>query len=179
MNIQIFGETELVVHLGHGGGHYSHCISIRDPNLTMPDIIHDSFASILELKFLDVDTDLGSGFQKSPQLEDIKSVINYFKETKKEATGYTIHCRVGVSRSPAVGLGIAYMITKSETAARDMLLKVVHPRIINPNIRIVRFFDEILGSKLTPIAMELKKESEKAITGMLVNLFQAKSENKP
>jgi predicted protein tyrosine phosphatase len=157
VSIQVFGEQELVEHLARGGAHHSHCISIRNPDETMPAIIKDNFRAILELRFYDVEEvgQLGpaQAIKRVPEPRDVKGVIEFFRLTATEATGYTLHCWQGVSRSPAVALGLLYLLTGSEEEAA-FHLKRIRPDA-RPHHNLVRFFDEQLGCRLARVNEKL------------------------
>ena len=113
VSIQVFGELELLALLARGGAHHSHCISIRNPDETIPAIIKDNFRVILELRFYDAEEIEQLGAQtikRIPEPRDVKGVIEFFRMTALEATGYTLHCWQGISRSPAVALGLLYLL---------------------------------------------------------------------
>lgn len=57
MGVQVFGEHELLDRILKGESHYSHCISIRNPEQQMHDIIPPAFQEVLELKFYDVENE--------------------------------------------------------------------------------------------------------------------------
>ena len=164
VSIQVFGEQELVEHLARGGAHYSHCVSIRNPDETMPAVIKDSFRAILELRFYDAEEieHLGPAqtIKRIPEPRDVKGVVEFFRMTAAEATGYTIHCWQGVSRSPAVALGLLYLLTGSEDEAAYHL-KRIRPDA-RPHQKLVRFFDEQLGCRLAAVNAGLRGESPAA-----------------
>ena len=160
-DVQVFGEEELVSRLEAGGRVLSHCISIRNPNQQMPKVIRDSFEQVLELRFRDVEDATHLLPQQANEivtLEHIRQVITFFNATKDRATGYTVHCWHGQSRSTAVALGLLYMITGSEEEAGQILARVRRDPLPVPLQRIVRYFDELLGCSLTPIAFELRNK---------------------
>lgn len=138
----------------------------------MPQIIKESFQAILELKFADIPYEIEG--VRAPEKRDIRGVIEFFNQTKDSATGYTIHCHAGISRSTAVALGIAYLITGDERAAADMFRAAVGKKSISPNIRIVQFFDELLGSNLKSIAHEFHRATDDAMKKELLDLFEPK-----
>ena len=157
VSIQVFGEQELIELLARGGAHYSHCISIRNPDENIPAIIKDNFRSILELRFYDAEEIEQLGAQtikRIPERRDVKGVIEFFRMTAMEATGYTLHCWQGISRSPAVALGLLYLLTGSEDEAAYHL-KRVRPDA-RPHRRIVRLFDEQLGCRLAAVNERLR-----------------------
>jgi predicted protein tyrosine phosphatase len=161
MRIEIFSEPELVDHLNTGGDHFSHCISIRNPDQQMPSIIKTSFKSILELKFYDVETVAQLGpeqkVKRVPEPKDIKGVIEYFHLSNDKATGYTIHCWQGISRSPAIALGLLYIMTNAEEMAAE-ILNQIRPGS-RPHQKLVQYFDEELGSHLSVINAEIHRQS--------------------
>jgi predicted protein tyrosine phosphatase len=157
VSIQVFGEQELIAHLARGGAHHSHCISIRNPDEAIPPIIKDNFRAILELRFYDAEEIEQLGAQtikRIPEARDVKGVIEFFRLTAAEATGYTLHCWQGISRSPAIALGLLYLLTGSEEEA------ALHLRRIRPDARphrkIVGFFDEQLGCRLAGVNEKLR-----------------------
>jgi predicted protein tyrosine phosphatase len=158
--VEIFGQRELVAHLESGGRHYSHCISIGNPgrgfgrpDTVEPPELRRNFRRVLRLGFYDVEEMGHLGTMKPrriPRKSDVRRVIRFFRRTRGEATGYTVHCWGGVSRSPAVALGILYLITGSEQEAGAILMDI-RPGT-GPNLLIVRFFDELLGSRLAAVS---------------------------
>jgi predicted protein tyrosine phosphatase len=85
----------------------------------------------------------------------VRRVIRFFHATKAAAGGYTVHCWQGASRSPAVALGLLYLITGSEKTS-VMILQNIRPDA-HPNPWIVRLFDEELGSNLSEANDELRQ----------------------
>jgi predicted protein tyrosine phosphatase len=163
VSIQVFGEQELVDHLARGGAHYSHCVSIRNPDETIPAVIKNSFRAILELRFYDAEEIEQLGAQtikRIPERRDVKGVIEFFRLTAAEATGYTLHCWQGISRSPAVALGLLYLLTGSEDEAAYHL-KRIRPDA-RPHRKLVRLFDEQLGCRLAAVNARLRGESPAA-----------------
>lgn len=164
-SLQVFGEQELISHLMRGGAHASHCISIRNPDETMPDIIKTSFRAVLELRFYDADEQelLGpsQAGQRIPEQKDVKGIVEFFRMTSAEATGYTVHCWQGISRAPAVALGLLYLMTGSEEEA-GRILRRARPDA-RPHRKIVRMFDEQLGCRLTPLNEKIRSDALKAM----------------
>lgn len=145
--VQVFGQRELVEHLESGGRHYSHCISIGNPgrgfgrpDTVMPRMFRRHFRRILRLAFYDA--------EKVSHLGTMRP--------RRRATGYTLHCWGGVSRSPAVALGILYLISGSETTSGDTLRRI-RPDTA-PHQGIVRSFDELLGSNLRAVSDGIRAE---------------------
>jgi len=157
--VQVFGQRELVEHLEAGGDHYSHCISIGNPgrgfgrpDTVMPPVFRRHFRRILRLAFYDVEEMRHLGTMRPrriPRRSDVRRVIRFFRCTRREADGYTLHCWGGISRSTAIALGILYLLTGSEQEAAETLLRV-RPEA-GPHRKIVRYFDELLGCDLTAV----------------------------
>lgn len=164
--VQIFGQLELLDRLETGGGHYSHCISIGNPGrgFGRPDTVEPPglrrhFRRVLRLAFYDVETTDQLGAMRPrrvPRRSDVRRVIRFFRRTRGAADGYTLHCWGGVSRSTAVGLGLLYLITGSEQEAGGILRRI-RPEA-GPHRAIVRYFDELLGCRLTPVSDALRAE---------------------
>jgi predicted protein tyrosine phosphatase len=162
--VQIFGQLELLEHLEAGSAHYSHCISIGNPgrgfgrpDTVEPPELRRHFRDVLRLAFYDVEAvgQLGAMRpRRVPRRSDVRRVIRFFRRTRGEADGYTLHCWGGVSRSTAVGLGLLYLITGSEREAGDILERI-RPGA-GPHRAIVRYFDELLGCRLTPVSDALR-----------------------
>ena len=150
--VQVFGEHELLDRILKGERHYSHCISIRSPDQQMHDLIPANFEEVLELKYYDVEREdqLPDYFadMRAPRLEDARSVIDFVHRTRNRATGYTIHCWHGHSRSTAVAMGVLFM--------RDYLVRVRPEPKPSPNRAILGHFDQLLGSKLLPFGQKLQ-----------------------
>jgi protein-tyrosine phosphatase len=123
--VQVFGQRELVEHLESGGRQYSHCISIGNPGrgFGRPDTMRP---------------------RRIPRTSDIRRVIRFFRRTRRRATGCTLHCWGGVSRSPPVALGIRYLISGSETTSADILRRI-RPDAA-PHQGIFRHFEELPGA---------------------------------
>lgn len=158
MNIQIFGQNELVNHIKNSSKVYSHCISITNPGKsihpddtshTSPEILNKTFDDVLELKFWDANKiEHIDHFEskKIPTKSDILKIIDFVEKTKDEATGYTIHCWRGISRSTAVGFGILQYFLNDENEASKQLISV--RRKAMPLKLIVELFDKEFGSNL-------------------------------
>jgi len=168
--VQVFGQPELEEHLRAGGAVHTHLISIGNPiqlfipprpDSVVPALFKQSFSRILRLTFFDVEKRCHLSrrhFPKRiPRRHDVRHAIRFFRRTRGEASGYTIHCWRGVSRSTAIALGYLYMITASEEEAARILMDV-RPDA-RPHQGIVRWFDEELGSSLTAANDKLRAES--------------------
>jgi predicted protein tyrosine phosphatase len=81
-----------------------------------------------------------------PEVRDARRVVAFWRRTRREASGYVVHCWAGVSRSTAAALALLYLETGSEAEAVRRL-REVRPQAL-PNLRFVRCFDRILGSRL-------------------------------
>lgn len=167
--IQVYGQPELVDHLENGGICQSHLISIGNPrrwfrrnqvDTRVPEIFHRHFDRILRLSFYDVEKKrhlMRLQYPKRiPTRRDVRRAIRYYRRTRHAATGYTIHCWQGISRSTAFALGLLYLETGSEEEAARQL-KTIRPEA-GPHQKIVRFFDKELGSNLAAVNEILRTE---------------------
>ena len=168
--VQVFGEHELLDRILKGKRHYSHCISIRSPDLEMPDYLPPAFSEVLELKFYDILEDDALG-RKAPTEDDASRIVEFVTRTRRIATGYTLHCWGGHSRSTAAGLAVIYMLVGSEERAADYLLKVRPDPRPSPNTTLLRHFDKILGSQLLPIGQRLQAEYQELLRKELTDFF--------
>jgi predicted protein tyrosine phosphatase len=174
--VQVFGEHELVDLILKGEKTYDHCISIRNPEQEMPDSIPQRFPwpyCLREFKFYDVSdpSQLPASYveKRIATIEDIRELIEFFRRTRSNARGYTIHCWHGHSRSTAVALAILTMIHHSEEEAMRQLLKVRSDPYPSPNILVLSLFDQELGTNLVPIGKLLQDEY---IKGLRESMFE-------
>ena len=173
IGFQIFAETDLIDHLKANKKHYSHCISIRDPEDRQSIIIESGFKEVLELKFYDIESIeyQPKGYDISrvtlPEYKDIIKIFDFFERTCRDTslTGYTIHCRRGISRSAAVALGLIFLVIKNEQQAVKYLLKI-RPEAM-PLPRILRFWDQKLDSNLSESGEWIRYEALKQMRGTL------------
>lgn len=163
--IQIFGETQLDELLENKCKHFDHCISIGDPGEKMLNSINDNFISHLRLEFHDIDINKFSN-ETLPSLLDVEKIINYFNKTKNIATGYTIHCHAGISRSVAVGIALLYMITKSEEKSLQIFYEI--KKLGLPNKKLIELFDKVLDSNLKFICDSIRKNTNKYLDNIKI-----------
>lgn len=157
--LRISGENELVALLAGKEDHYSHCISIGNPDQGIPEIIEGAFVEVLRLGFYDVDSaaDLAPGQEpRIPELGDASRVIEFFRRTQATASGYEVHCWQGISRSTAVGLALLSLMACPEAELAQALL-ALRPQAI-PHRRLAGFFGELLGSDLSGVAARIREE---------------------
>ena len=177
--VQVFGEQELLEHLSKDGMVYSHCISIRNPDQTMPKLLSASFEKIIELKFYDVidKSQLPERLTKrAPNVKDARRVLKFFKDTRNEASGYTIHCWHGHSRSTAAALAILYMLLGTEKAAAEHLARIRPDPKPSPNLGWLAHFDKLLGSDLVSEGKRLQTIYVEELRKDLLALFPPLSE---
>lgn len=147
--VQILSRYDLEDRIQDGRRLYSHCISITDPDVPLKVDLAPAFRAVLTLRFHDIDRRSDMPKEDRPRLpmpSDARKVVEFFRATRPEATGYTVHCHAGVHRSTAVGLALLYLETGSEKAAAAELLRL--KPLPMPNRRLVRLFDRLLGSRL-------------------------------
>jgi len=160
MNIQIFGQDELIEHIQAGGEHFSHCISIGNPKSlfikngrgeSTPKLFNKVFTGVLPLRFYDVECREHLTYKQFPKIiptkRHVQKTIDFFNDTMSSATGYTIHCWKGVSRSAAVAVGLLYLIHKDEKKVFEILSEI-RPQAM-PHKNIIKYYDEILGCNLS------------------------------
>ena len=170
VRIQVLGENELLHKITKGQTIGSHCISIRNPDMEMPDSIPSAFKKIIELKFLDV-----LEGQQAPQEEDAQRIVRFVTETQKEATGYTIHCWGGHSRSTAAALAVVYMFLGDEEKSARHLLKIRRDPKPSPNLTFLGHFDRLLGSNLVAVGKLLQAEFVEQLSRELAEFFPGAS----
>ncbi len=176
IKIQIFGQEELVEHLRKGRPVYSHCISINnpectcpgDPRCSTPPEIESAFSSILHLEFWDEnDIENLASFNNKRMIErdDIEQVLNFVKNENESASGFTLHCWRGISRSASIALGLLQFILRDEHRASDFLIGI--RRNAMPLKRAVLLFDEVLGSNLSDYKNTVFRARMKALRNEL------------
>jgi predicted protein tyrosine phosphatase len=165
--IEVLAEDELVRSLESGASHYSHCISIADPagptwlggsRARVPEIVRSSFRGLLRLEFVDDERETQMGKTSRARVvrrSDVRRAIRFYRRTEAEATGYTLHCWQGISRSPAFALGLLYLMTGSERASAR-ILRLIRPDAL-PHPGIVHLFDQELGSNLLAVNREIRR----------------------
>ena len=161
IGIQVFGEHELRDRIKAGKGHFSHCISIRNPGETLAPEIEAAFCEVLELEFFDEeraeDLPKHAAERRIPGPGDVDRIIDFVRRAAGDPklTGFTVHCWRGISRSTAVALGLIYSILKDEERATKALMKI-RPQSM-PHTGIVRMFDKVLGSNLKPYRAKIHR----------------------
>jgi len=168
MHLQIFSKDLLQEKLDNGERLFSHCISINDPNSSPLRYSYNHFTRILRLEFEDVnyDTNRGSG-KVLPSENTIKEIVGFYDETKDNADGYTVHCHAGISRSPAAGLMLLYLDTKSEKRAFSQLLEIKD--FCLPNRIMIDIFDSLYGTRLGEYNYRLWKQYYPTVSGLPID----------
>lgn len=92
----------------------------------------------------------------APQKDQVETIITFLKEKLQTRGRVLIHCHMGYSRSPAVGIIAAFLLVKDAEEAVRFIMEEVAIQV-HPNPRILRLADEILG---LPPASGLMAESE-------------------
>ncbi len=160
LGVEVLGQLELESRIDEP--HYSHLVSIGNPvslftvnrpDTRMPRVFRGRFRGVLRLSFYDVERKGHLGRRQFPRTipgrRHVRRVIRFFNATRATASGYTVHCWQGSSRSPAIALGLLYLITGSEDTAA-MIMRNICPGA-HPNPRIVSLFDRELGSSLSQV----------------------------
>lgn len=147
--VQVLSRYDLAQKVELGERLYSHCISITDSDWPMERWQLQPFTGVLKLQFHDIDRVDDMRKEERPilpQKRDLRKVLRFYRRTRANATGYTVHCRAGVHRSTAVGFALLFFEYRDEAAAAEKLLEI--KPLPTPNRRMVRLTDEILGSNL-------------------------------
>ncbi len=140
----IFSERELKNYAQEHPLDEAALISIGDPGQETPDFLAGQ-RRLLRLEFFDLgESEPEHGMERIPEMEDVDRCIDFYQAHKE--LNFVIHCDAGISRSPAVGLGLLFLKLGSEDAARTELVSI-RPRAM-PNKRLVLLFDHVLGSDL-------------------------------
>jgi len=165
--VLVYGEPELADLVEAGEPLPDHLVSIGNPRVPwkprergtfLRPEFRASFRRILRLSFYDVSD--RSRFRvpflaRVPSRRDARRVVEFWRKTHEEATGYVVHCWAGVARSTAAALALLYLETgDADEAAR--LLRGVRPQAL-PNRLFVRQFDSVLGAGLEEKVLEITK----------------------
>jgi predicted protein tyrosine phosphatase len=166
LGVEVFGEDELVERIQRGEKHRRACISIGDPRPffrkarigeRLHPAVKSSFESVLRLSFYDREQPVKiEGLHRServPELRDARRVLRFFEKTRDRTDGWTVHCWAGVSRSPATALALLFLLRGDEERAAEELRRI-RPQAM-PNLRLVRHFDALLGSRLIDAARNI------------------------
>jgi predicted protein tyrosine phosphatase/anti-anti-sigma regulatory factor len=174
--VQVYAENELIQYVKEEKIPKGYaCVSIRNPDEEMPAEIADYFEHICELKFYDA-YDIGhlgpeQKIKRIPESGDIQLVMDFFAKLKDTVPGFIVHCWHGHSRSPAVALGLLYLMFHDENKAKSELHRI-RPAA-RPHMLMVKFFDTILGSDLLPKAREIRSEALERIKREIDGLDEA------
>jgi len=124
----------------------SHVLSILDPKEPEPPAFY-SFDSHhrLELRFDDVIEEI-AGYE-APQLHHVEQLLEFGESLDADPlpTHLLVHCHMGVSRSSA-SMILLLAQAKPTVPAEQIAVEVQRVRPIAwPNLRMIRFGDELLG----------------------------------
>jgi predicted protein tyrosine phosphatase len=156
--VQVFGQLELEERIRSNEMICSHLISIGNPafpwnrpvDTVVPELFKDSFDGVLRLNFHDAELPEHlppRTRRRLAALNDVRRIIRFVTEHQDRASGFTVHCWNGVSRSPAVALGVLFLLSGDEEAAAKELV-MIRPQA-RPLQRLIRLLDEELGSNLS------------------------------
>ena len=185
MCVQVFGQRELESRIRNHKPVYSHLISIGNPpingirredSLRVP-LFDAVFDEVLRLEFFDAERRRHLPPRAPKRLithRDVRKVTRFVRRTKAEATGYTVHCWRGVSRSPAVALAVLYILSGDESEAARTLIKI--RRQARPLQRAVRLFDRYLRSDLSQQNDVIREERLAEIRREILSLTQPVSD---
>lgn len=128
---------------------FTHVVSIIDPNKPL-DLKREN---VSQHTFHDLEEDY-EGYIL-PSREIVQKIIDNFKSVhaQEDDTSFIVHCTAGISRSSAAALmGIYIACGGDEKKALGLLLSM--KQSIWPNALMLKYADEILGTKL---AAEVEK----------------------
>jgi predicted protein tyrosine phosphatase len=180
--IHVFGELELADLVHDGFGMPDHLVSIgnpwypwgeKEPGTRVRPEFRRAFHRVLRLSFRDVSdrTHLRHPFlARIPEVRDARRVVEFWRRTRHEASGYVVHCWAGIARSTATALALLYLETGSEAEAAR-LLQEIRPQA-QPNLRLVRCFDHVLGSRLEAAAQVVIQARAAAFAAELASLLE-------
>lgn len=120
----ILSEDEAVKHQSEW--EYPVLIRIADKDGDLPPLDNQKqYKGILELYFYDLrvteDEWRNRGLEKYPIFTDLQAFQLFsFIENHKKADSFVIHCGAGVSRSPAIAIGVAIYLGDTDLANRIM-----------------------------------------------------------
>lgn len=151
----------------------THIISIQESaekgklKLPTPDFVkpenhhHFYFDDVL------LDQDHLDGIMEPPMRDDYERLIEIAKSLPDDAN-LLVHCFAGVSRSPAVAIGILNVKLGDPTLAYEAFKKIPFQEGFYPNDRIVYHFDRILknrtpGPTLTNFIVQWKLEQKEKL----------------
>lgn len=125
------------------GQRHSHYISLLRPE----DLVPDMGNCHLQLRFHDVESETPGHI--APTREDIRQVIEFARALPEDAD-LLIHCMAGISRSTAIGVGVACVRGRTPADALKLIIDSRQPTlepgyVVMPNRWMIQFFDEELG----------------------------------
>jgi len=134
-NIHVCGQIEFS-RVRFSGVSFSKILSIWDRNTNYETYMKQQFPES-EITFTYFDDDL-----TDPTAEDIRGCLEWGKTLNPSET-VLVHCQAGLSRSPAIALGILKMYLKDEAAAYHELRRI-RPQA-HPNTHILNLIERELG----------------------------------
>jgi predicted protein tyrosine phosphatase len=141
----ILAERELSGYLESGSLSDKAIVSIGDPGRPIPQALDKICPCFLRLEFFDLgESDPARGRERIPELSDVKACIEFYR--KNDHRDFIIQSDLGLGRAPAVAMGLIYLKTGKEEAAKNELISL-SPRAM-PNKRLVLLFDRVLGTDL-------------------------------
>ncbi len=159
-NISVYSHAELFARIAAHEPLGANCIFISDPHCHPsasfpPQEVSDYFDAVLPLLFFDAATAQQQPKGFAPLLANeahIDAVIAFYNAHRESVV---VSCYAGISRSPAVALGLLRMSTGSDAEARSRL-RAIRPEA-SPLKHIAALFDAALESKLAPICEEIRE----------------------
>jgi predicted protein tyrosine phosphatase len=159
IELNVFGEEELINAIRNGGIVYKNVISIADPGSSIPIELKSEKYNVLPLRFLDLDKPFPNHDYETeilPTIEDIHEVETFLKKINIE-DGITIHCWQGLSRSTAVAICVLHHYLDEQNVVIEEIFKI-RP-YAKPNVLILKHFDEIHKTNYSSVAKQIRIET--------------------
>lgn len=110
----------------------------------------------LKLAFDDVDCKINSDVVLVNE-NDILEIIKFIDELKNNDEDIIVHCYAGISRSSAVAMIVAFILTKDFEYAKS-IVNIANSH--SPNELILRIADKILGTNFEKYVIEEKERTK-------------------
>jgi len=164
VNIHIAGLREIISNIDFLRRIQPNLISIRD-NRESPayDMIDNAgLKNLLVVNFDDITEPIPGRYEKVPEENDIKIILEWAKQKMQENNNeFIVQCTAGISRSSAVAILVNYL-QDPENA-----LKVINPMLHCPNPKVLELGDKILNSNIKePVKKIMDDTKEQFLANM-------------
>jgi len=121
-------------------------LSLMDPGSPYSVPSGPSFVEHIRLEFHDVVSDSPKdALRVAPSIAHVQCILDFAKRWDGR-TRVLVHCTAGVSRSPAAAIAILSARNPGQEREIARLLRIRAPWV-NPNLRIIRLADDLLGRR--------------------------------